>query len=127
MIYELAHFKEHSGGECKEIQFYSVDSLIDYLDDEVEDDGNTVYLLSYHNHIFVNEDLEDIIAYLNAHIYDDDFSTGDLKEIHLQHYDSYESAYEVALDIMEGVSALTYAPDNKEFLERNGETTFSIN
>jgi hypothetical protein len=131
MEYEIHHFDNIHSNDCKTIAFYSVDSVNTYLDEfEIENEANShweVYLLSYNNHVFIDEEFDEIRAYLNAHIYDDFNDDGDIKEIHLQHYDSYESAYEVALDIREGSSKLTYPPLDEDFNIKKVKSTFSIN
>ena len=112
-----------------DVNFIGIDGELDRLPftDEVQFMGyvlaqtqpEEVYLISLFDRVFVSEDVTDIINFAKMML-DKCFEEikasrvpvgqGEVVEVFIQEYQSYESAYRVALDMME-VSELCYDQD----------------
>jgi hypothetical protein len=88
-------------GDIKKIKFDNVYKLCGELSNELSNTKDKVYLLSINDNIHVSEHFMLIIHLIIT------LSEWDDQDIFLQEYNSYESAYKVALDMME-VSHLCY-------------------
>ena len=114
ITFELIHFADKKGNDFDSVITDDINDLVNHFL-ALEDDMETVYLLSYGNEVFISEDIVLITKHLQDFnvLFDGIENLEGLCEIHLQHYSSYEEAYETALDIRaESGSPFTFADDD---------------
>jgi glycosidase len=98
-------------------QDHSFDNYQEFLDHFIDDcisDDETVFLVGARlknvsemdgwNEIYIHENSMFCEFFLSSHIFQDSIS-----EVYLMEFDSYESAYELALDLREGTTDLCYS------------------
>jgi hypothetical protein len=101
MRYEL-HFasKELEFEDIPCIEFDNYDQLIGFIFSDTDEHG-TVWLISIHEEVYVSEYITSVIDFINT--WSNRFKNHqcDIMTIFLQEYNSFESAYQVALDMKE--------------------------